>query len=299
MLYAATLRCPHAHARVVKVDLSKAREMPGVRAILSDADKEAQIPWYPTEGPDPPGPQPPVRPALPLSRRGSRRGGGRNAVRRPGTPYGPSRWNTRSCPSSPPWRMRLKPGAPAVHEGGNRAAPPRFTPAATWPRGSPRPTWWWRRPTARPANCTARMEVHGCVAQWDGDQLTLWDSTQSPFDIQQGVAESLRHAAQQGAGRSAATAAASAASWTPASTMLAAALLARKTGRPVKYFLTREEDFLCVGNRPAHSMKLKAGVKKDGTLMALELNGCRRGGRLSGGRRRRAACCGNCTPAPM
>ena len=44
MLYAATLRCPHAHARVVKVDLAKAREMPGVRAVLSDADKEATSP---------------------------------------------------------------------------------------------------------------------------------------------------------------------------------------------------------------------------------------------------------------
>jgi len=53
---------------------------------------------------------------------------------------------------------------------------------------------------------------------------------------------------------------------------LIAALLARRTGRPVKYFLTREESFLCMGNRPAYSMKVKAGVKKDGTLMALEFN---------------------------
>src|SRR5450759_18529 len=46
MLYAAILRCPHAHAMVKKVDLTKARQMPGVRAVLSDADPEAQIPWY-------------------------------------------------------------------------------------------------------------------------------------------------------------------------------------------------------------------------------------------------------------
>src|SRR5689334_6347285 len=48
MLYAATLRCPHAHAMVKRVDLSSAREMPRVRAILSDADAEANIPWHGT-----------------------------------------------------------------------------------------------------------------------------------------------------------------------------------------------------------------------------------------------------------
>ena len=31
MLYAATLRCPHAHARVLKVDIGRAKTMPGVR----------------------------------------------------------------------------------------------------------------------------------------------------------------------------------------------------------------------------------------------------------------------------
>ena len=51
-----------------------------------------------------------------------------------------------------------------------------------------------------------------------------------------------------------------------------AALLARKTGRPVKLLLTREETFLCVGNRPANTMTLKAGAKKDGTITALELS---------------------------
>ena len=78
MLYAATLRCPHAHARVVKVDLAKAREMPGVRAILSDADKEAQIPLFTKMGLPGPTPdhQPAVRSALPVCGGRSGRGSG-------------------------------------------------------------------------------------------------------------------------------------------------------------------------------------------------------------------------------
>ncbi len=38
-----------------------------------------------------------------------------------------------------------------------------------------------------------------------------------------------------------------------------AALLARKTGRPVKCFLSREETFLCVGNRPPNTLDAEGG----------------------------------------
>jgi xanthine dehydrogenase YagR molybdenum-binding subunit len=52
-----------------------------------------------------------------------------------------------------------------------------------------------------------------------------------------------------------------------------AALLAKRTARPVKLFLSREETFLAAGNRPPNTMKLKAGIKKDGTLTAFECTG--------------------------
>jgi xanthine dehydrogenase YagR molybdenum-binding subunit len=67
-----------------------------------------------------------------------------------------------------------------------------------------------------------------------------------------------------------------------------AAILAKMTGRPVKLFLTREETFLCMGNRPAHIMKMKAGVKKDGTLTALQLTGLGETGAYPGGSARTA-----------
>jgi xanthine dehydrogenase YagR molybdenum-binding subunit len=49
-----------------------------------------------------------------------------------------------------------------------------------------------------------------------------------------------------------------------------AALLAKITGRSVKITLTQEETYLTVGNRPPSNMILKAGIKKDGTLTALD-----------------------------
>ena len=48
------------------------------------------------------------------------------------------------------------------------------------------------------------------------------------------------------------------------------ALLAYKTGRPVKLTYTREESILCHSKRHPYVMSYKTGVKKDGRLVALE-----------------------------
>ncbi len=55
------------------------------------------------------------------------------------------------------------------------------------------------------------------------------------------------------------------------------------TGRPVKLVLSREETFLVTGNRPPSNMKLKAGVKKDGTLTALQFTLLGTGGAYESG----------------
>jgi len=40
MLYGRVVRSPHAHARVLRVDASAARRMPGVRAVVGATDEE-------------------------------------------------------------------------------------------------------------------------------------------------------------------------------------------------------------------------------------------------------------------
>jgi xanthine dehydrogenase YagR molybdenum-binding subunit len=49
-----------------------------------------------------------------------------------------------------------------------------------------------------------------------------------------------------------------------------AAMMARMTARPVKIFLTRDDCFRVTGNRPANSITVKIGAKRDGTLTAIE-----------------------------
>ena len=38
LLHAKLLRSPHAHAKIVRIDVSRARALPGVRAVLTAAD---------------------------------------------------------------------------------------------------------------------------------------------------------------------------------------------------------------------------------------------------------------------
>ncbi|MDA0948318.1 MAG: molybdopterin-dependent oxidoreductase [Planctomycetota bacterium] len=52
MLHAKTLRSPHAHARIVSIDTSRALELPGVHAVITGADLPTRygvIPWTPDE----------------------------------------------------------------------------------------------------------------------------------------------------------------------------------------------------------------------------------------------------------
>jgi xanthine dehydrogenase YagR molybdenum-binding subunit len=127
------------------------------------------------------------------------------------------------------------------------------------------------------------IESHVCVAKWDGDQLTLWHSNQGVFYVQQQVAEVLGMPLSKvrvigrymGGGFGSKL---EAGKYT-----IVAALLAKMTGRPVKLVLSREETFLVTGNRPPSNMKLKAGVKKDGTLTALQFTLLATGGAYESG----------------
>ncbi|MBE3041111.1 molybdopterin-dependent oxidoreductase, partial [Candidatus Bathyarchaeota archaeon] len=53
---------------------------------------------------------------------------------------------------------------------------------------------------------------------------------------------------------------------------VAVALAAKKTGRPVRYMLTREEDMVTSGQRHPFYAKWKVGVNKDGKIQALDVD---------------------------
>src|SRR6266853_6664544 len=45
VLYARMLRCPHAHAKIVSIDISAAEKMPGVKAVRIIQNVGKEIKW--------------------------------------------------------------------------------------------------------------------------------------------------------------------------------------------------------------------------------------------------------------
>src|SRR5512139_1975760 len=251
MLHAAILSCPHAHAMVKKVDASAAEKMPGVRAVLKEGDVVAVVAadtiyqaW--------------------------------DAVRAIKVEY-------EVLPQVTSVAHAMKPGAPAVRDGGNV-----IPPGQPYARGDVEAAFKTadvvlEHTFATPFELQNPMELHGCVAKWDGPRLTLWESTQGVYGVQTGVARALNlplanirvigHYMGGGFG----------AKLSHGKYSVMAALLAKKTARPVRLFLSREQVCLSMGNRPANTITLKAGVKKDGTLVALQSKTVGSGGAYSDG----------------
>jgi CO/xanthine dehydrogenase Mo-binding subunit len=262
MLYGKILRSPHAHARIKRIDTSRAEDFPGVRAVLTYKN----IPEIPFHGEV-------------LVLEGTLRYAGdevacviaedeevcEDALKLIEVEY-------TKLPFVLDPEEALKPGAPKVHPRGN-----------LW---KDRPSLYERgdiqqgfrdadmvveevfRTQAALHNC---LETHGSVALWEGDHLTVWDSTQHIFGVRAQMAQFLqlpldkvrviKHFMGGGFGSK---------NHVGKYTLLAA-LGARMTGRPVKIILDRHEENLATGNRPASIQHLRIGSKRDGTLTAIHL----------------------------
>jgi len=278
MLYGVILRCPHPNAVVRNVDTSGAERMPGVYAVISGSNAGSELKW-----PYAPG----IRPKF-FDAHCHFEGEVVAAVAAE-TPY--RAWDAGRAikvkydvlPFVSDPRDALRPDSPAVHQKGNLAGDVQKYERGDVNKGFAAADVVLESEYRTSVEIHTPMELHGCVARWDGDLLTIWESTQGVYAVQSRVAEVLGlplakvrvigHYLGGGFGSKLQTGKYS----------VIAALMAKKTGRPVKLFLSREETFLVTGNRPPSYMKLKAGVKSDGTLTALEFQCLGAGGAYPSG----------------
>jgi xanthine dehydrogenase YagR molybdenum-binding subunit len=276
MIYGAILRCPHAHALVKLVDTREAEKMPGVRAVITGKTPGAGVDWTYTT--------PVMTVKTKLFDPHCRHEGEEVAAVAAETPY--QAWDAVKAikveyevlPFVADHKKALEPQAPAIHQGGNRVGK-----AQNYERGDVATGFAEADVVLEETYSTAcelhtPIELHGCVARWDGPRLTVWEPTQGVFAVQSGIAQVLGLPLANVRVIGHYVGGAFGSRLTAGKYNIIAALLARKTGRPVKLFLTREETYLCVGNRPPDHMKLKAGVKKDGTLTALDYSALGTGG---------------------
>jgi len=113
------------------------------------------------------------------------------------------------------------------------------------------------------------MELQNTIAAWEGDQVTLYDSTQGIFSVRDTVAKAfglkpddvrlISYFTGGGFGSKGGA-------W---SHQILAAMAARTVKRPVKLALTRRQMFGPVGGRPITVQRISLGATRDGALTAI------------------------------
>ncbi|MBI5444281.1 MAG: molybdopterin-dependent oxidoreductase [Deltaproteobacteria bacterium] len=115
------------------------------------------------------------------------------------------------------------------------------------------------------------IEPHATLVQWDaGGKITLQGSKQSPYIVYRNLARSLDVPPSQVRLISPYVGGGFGGKQEPIALDFAAALLSKKTGRPVKIVYDQEEVLIGARRRHAMVIRLKTGVKKDGTLTGVE-----------------------------
>jgi 4-hydroxybenzoyl-CoA reductase alpha subunit len=119
-------------------------------------------------------------------------------------------------------------------------------------------------------NTHAPMESHSAVAQYGGDdKLTLWTATQVPHYLHRELAKVLGLERSRIRVIATPNGGAFGGKSDPFGHEFAAALLAMRTRRPVKITLDREEVFYAHRGRHPVKMRIKTGVQKDGEITAV------------------------------
>ena len=112
------------------------------------------------------------------------------------------------------------------------------------------------------------IEPHSTIADYADGELSVWTSTQAPFYIREELASML--GIPESNVRVTATEVGGGFGGKIYLTELMVSLLAMAVHRPVKYIMTRGEDMVAATPAPFAQVDLKTGMKKDGTITAIQ-----------------------------
>jgi xanthine dehydrogenase YagR molybdenum-binding subunit len=244
MLHAAVLRSPHAHAKVRRIDLAPALELPGVRAAIGPGEAHGLVEEAGFAG---------AAVAAIAADTFSQARAAVEAIE--------VEWEELEVvldPDDAVKRALLTDAEPRRYERGDveRA----FAEADVVVEAT------YRTQTVLHNS----LETHQAVCEWQGDVLHVYISTQYIWGIRQAVADTLGLPEDKvrvvceymGGGFGSKN--------SPDEYTYIAAELAKRTGRPVRCALTRREEHTSAGNRNATIQRLRAGARSDGTIVALD-----------------------------
>jgi CO/xanthine dehydrogenase Mo-binding subunit len=269
MLYVKVLHSPHAHARIVKIDTSRAQGLLGVKAILTPAD----VPDFAIHSRPAP---PTVR--MPVLANTARYAGDEicavAAVDEETAENGLEliKVDYEVLPFVLDAEEATKPTAPKIYPEGNVI---RET-ADTILRGNVEEGFRQADVILEEKYEThmiqhTTLEPRVTVASWSGKRLTIWDSHKGPFRLRTDLARALGLKVNQVRVLTPYIGGDFGDKGNVERQHIIAPLLARKTNRPVKLEFTREENFISTHHRYPTTWYLKYGAKKDGTLTAIQI----------------------------
>jgi len=272
-LHAAIVRSPHAHARIARIDARRARRLPGVVAVLTTAEAPelaASVPPLIRE----PGWPDYRHPVLASNR--VRHVGEAVAVVVADDAYRAADAAEAVVVEYEPLAAAVRPAVPApaiVHEGwrDNRAGVSEARVGDT-ARGLADADVVIETRVTYPRVTGVPIEGRAVLAAPDVElgRLTVWSSTQVPFNVRSAIAAALEIAEEAvrvvapdvggGFGIKGHV--------YPEDVLVPA--IARRLGRPVKWVETRREHFLTASGDRDQQHRARLGLDHDGTIVALE-----------------------------
>ncbi|TEU21773.1 MAG: xanthine dehydrogenase family protein molybdopterin-binding subunit [Anaerolineales bacterium] len=268
MLYGKILRSDRAHARILNVDTSRAKKLPGVKAVITgDGIPDIRVGFAKDN---------------PILKTGKVRSfrdeiaavaavdedTAQEALELIKVEY-------EDLPAVFDPEEAMKPGAPLIHEEAERNILSMMT--QSYFHGDVEKGFAEsdvviedRLTLTRVAHCC--MGTSFCLASFDNSgNLTVWNSSQMPFMSQRELSTALKIPPDKirvikatiggGFGSKLDT--------YPHDPLCV--LLAQMTGRPVRITFTREEEFIASPTRQPVICDIKSGAKKDGTLMGRQV----------------------------
>jgi nicotinate dehydrogenase subunit B len=115
------------------------------------------------------------------------------------------------------------------------------------------------------------LEPRAALAQWSGDDLTVWTGTQRPFGVRTELAAAFRIPEERVRVLMPDTGSGYGGKHT-GDAAIEAARLARAAKRPVKVMWTREEEFTWAYFRPAAVIDISTAMRKDGKITGWEFH---------------------------
>ena len=272
MLYARVLRSPHPHANIIRIDTSKAEELPGVKAVIHYGN--AQVPWssgglthkrfifnnpvrYVGDA---------VAAVAATDRQIAEEALGLIEVKYEKIPYVIDA------------NEALKPDAPKIAPNGNLSVGKGAFSAPieeAWgdlDKGFKEADRVFEDTYISKHVNNAQIERRVSVAKWDGGKLTVFASTQGVSNARTDIAKDFDLPLSKvrvvckymGGGFGNKNQA--------QDYDYMAAVLAKMTGQPVKLEFTREDDYIGMHGRWSSEQHYKIGVKNDGTITAVQLD---------------------------